>query len=180
MCACVCIRAYLVAQLLFATPWTVACQAHLSVEFSRQEYWSGLPFPSPEDLPDLGIEPASLTSPALAGRFFTTALGKSYVCMYVCMYVDFPGGSVGKNLPAMQETQVRSLGREDPLQESMVTHSSTLAWRIPWIEEPGGLQCIGLQSQTGLKQLSSSIMYVGINVGIKYTYICVYKVNQCF
>ena len=100
--------------------------------------------------------------------------------MYVCMYVDFPGGSVGKNLPAMQETQVRSLGREDPLQESMVTHSSTLAWRIPWTEEPGGLQCIGLQSQTGLKQLSSSIMYVGINVGIKYTYICVYIVNQCF
>ena len=94
LCACVCIRACLVAQSLFATPWTVACQAHLSMEFSRQEYWSGLPFPSPEDLLDLGIEPASLTSPALAGRFFTTALGKSYVYMcviyiymYVCMYV---------------------------------------------------------------------------------------------
>ena len=42
---------------LFATPWTVAYQAHLSIGFSRQEYWSGLPFPSPGDLPDLGIEP---------------------------------------------------------------------------------------------------------------------------
>ena len=44
---------------LSATPWTVACQAPLSMEFSRQEYWSGLPFPSPRDLPDPGIEPRS-------------------------------------------------------------------------------------------------------------------------
>ena len=53
--------------------WTVACQAPLSMGFSRQEYWSGLPFPSPGDLPNPGIEPASRTSPALAGRFFTTS-----------------------------------------------------------------------------------------------------------
>ena len=46
---------------LFATPWTVACQAPLSMGFSRQEYWSGLPFPSPEDLPNPGIEPESPT-----------------------------------------------------------------------------------------------------------------------
>ena len=57
---------------LFATPWTGARQAPLSMEFPRQEYWSGLSFPSPGDLPDLGIEPTSLVSPALAGRFFTT------------------------------------------------------------------------------------------------------------
>ena len=54
---------------LFVTPWTVAHQALLSMEFPRQEYWSGLSFPSPGDLPDSGIEPGS---PALAGRFFTT------------------------------------------------------------------------------------------------------------
>ena len=53
---------------LFATPWTVACQALLSMGFSRQEDWSSLPFPPPVDLPDPGIEPAS---PALAGGFFT-------------------------------------------------------------------------------------------------------------
>ena len=53
---------------LFETPWTVACQVPLSMGFPRQEYWSGLPFCSPEDLPNLGIEPVS---PALAGRFFT-------------------------------------------------------------------------------------------------------------
>ena len=50
-----------------------------------------------------------------------------------------------KNLPAMQKTQVRSLGREDPLEEGTATHSSVLAWRIPWTEEPGGLQSLGSQ-----------------------------------
>ena len=52
------------------TPWTIACWAPLSMEFSRQEYWSHLPLPTPGDLPNPGIEPASLTSPALAGRFY--------------------------------------------------------------------------------------------------------------
>ena len=50
-----------------------------------------------------------------------------------------------KNLPAMQETQVQSLGQEDPLEKVMATHSSILAWKIPWAEEPGGLQSVGLQ-----------------------------------
>ena len=52
---------------LFVTLWTVARQASLSMEFSRQEYWNGLPFPTPGDLPNTGIKPASLASPALAG-----------------------------------------------------------------------------------------------------------------
>ena len=56
---------------LFVTPWTVACQAPLFIEFSRQEYWGGLLFPPPADLPDAGIKPESLASPALAGGFFT-------------------------------------------------------------------------------------------------------------
>ena len=50
-----------------------------------------------------------------------------------------------KCLPAMQETQVRSLGREDPLEKEMAIHSSTLAWKIPWTEESGGLQSMGSQ-----------------------------------
>ena len=53
-----------------------------------------------------------------------------------------------KYLPTMQETWVRSLGLEDPLEKEMATHSSILAWRIAWIEEPGGLQSMGLQSRT--------------------------------
>ena len=55
-----------------------------------------------------------------------------------------------KNLPAMQDTGVRSLGQEDPLEKEMATHSSILAWRIPWTEEPGRLQSMGSQSQTRL------------------------------
>ena len=57
----------------------------------------------------------------------------------------FPGGSVVKNPPAKQETRVRSLGQEDPLEKGIATHSSILAWEIPWTEEPGGLQSMGLQ-----------------------------------
>ena len=59
-----------------------------------------------------------------------------------------PGGSAVKNLPTMQEpqeTHARSLGWEDRLEEEMATHFSILAWRIPWTEEPGGLQSMGLQ-----------------------------------
>ena len=79
------------------------------MEFSRQEYWSGLPFPSPE-----GVQ-ASLVAETV------------------------------KHLPAMWETQLRSLGQEDPLEKEMATHSSNLAWKIPWTEEPGGLQSTGSQ-----------------------------------
>ena len=59
-----------VAQL-FVTPWTVAVQASLPTEFSRQAYWSRVLFPTPGNLPDPGIEPASLVFPKLSGRFFT-------------------------------------------------------------------------------------------------------------
>ena len=55
-----------------------------------------------------------------------------------------------KSLPATQETWVQSLGQEDPLEKEMATHSSILAWRIPWTEETGGLQSMGSQSQTQL------------------------------
>ena len=87
---------------LFATPWTVARQAPLSMEFSRQEYWSGLSFPSPGNLPDPGIEPESLASPELSGGFFTTKPpGKpptlaTQSCLTLCDQMDYspPGSSV--------------------------------------------------------------------------------------
>ena len=69
---CACISRFSCVQL-FATPWTNAHQAPLSMAFSRQEYWSGLPCPPPGDLPDPGIERTSLVSPAPAGGFFTTS-----------------------------------------------------------------------------------------------------------
>ena len=111
----------------FETPWTVAHQAPLSMGFSRQGYWSGLPFTSPGGLSDSGIEPGS---PALqADSLLTELQGKQMV----------------KHMSTMQETWVRFLGWEDPLEKEMAIHSSTIAWKIPWTEEPGRLQSMGSQ-----------------------------------
>ena len=68
-----------------------------------------------------------------------------------------------KRLPAMQETQVRSLGREDPLEEEMATHSSTLAWKIPWTEELRRIQSMGSQSRTRLSDFTSILASVLVN-----------------
>ena len=72
MCICVCMRLCMLSCVqLFVTPWMVASQAPLSIEFSRQEHLGGLPFPTPGDLPNPGIELMSLAPSALTGRFFT-------------------------------------------------------------------------------------------------------------
>ena len=80
------------------TLWTIAHQAPLSLGFSRQEYWSGLPCPPPGDLPNPGINPASLTSPALAGRFFTSGAtwngeGNGNPLQYSCLENPRDGGA---------------------------------------------------------------------------------------
>ena len=73
---------------LFVTLWTVGHQAPRSMGFSRKEYWRGLPCPPPGDLPNPGIEPASLKSPELAGRLFTTsAIWEACVCVCVCVCI---------------------------------------------------------------------------------------------
>ena len=75
-----------------------------------------------------------------------------------------------KRLPAIRETWVGSLGWEDPLEKEMATHSSILAWRIPWMEEPGGLQSTGSQSELTFLKLQFPHLYIGdyssINLGI--------------
>ena len=81
MCACMLSHVW-----LFVTPWTGACQAPLSMEFSRQKYWSGFPFPSPEDLPSPGMEPASH---ALASRFFTTSA--TWETINKCLALNYGG-----------------------------------------------------------------------------------------
>ena len=99
---------------LFATPWTVACQAPLFIELSRQEYWSGLPFPPPGDLLDPGIKPASLLSPALADRFFTTSA--TWEARFQISAVSFTHDSAQKSpsqrdpcwLPHLTEQQIRT------------------------------------------------------------------------
>ena len=83
---------------------------------------------------------------------------------------------VVRNLPGMQEMWVGSLGREDPLEEDIATHSNILAWRIPWTEEPGGLQSIGSQkSWTPLNQLSMQA-YIYTHT---HTHIYTYTYKDC-
>ena len=111
---------------LFTTPWAAAHQAPPSMGFSRQEYWSGVPLPSPD-----------------------SSYGELYNYFIIYHNVIITGlplvAQTVKNLPSLQETWVRSLNWEDPLEKGMATHSSILAWRIPWTEKPGGLQSMGLQ-----------------------------------
>ena len=88
----------------------------------------------------------------IAKKAERTAKGKSFyffltykkILTIFNIQVGFSEGSVVKNLPKMQKTQVRSLGWEDHLEKEMATHTSMLAWKIPWKEEPGGLQSMGL------------------------------------
>ena len=112
--SCVCVPSHFSRVRHFATLWTVARQAPLSIGFSRPEYWSGLPFLPPEDLPNPGIKPASRVPLALAGRFPSISAGKELL------------------LRTMQETPVQFLGWKDLLEKGMATHSSILAWRIQW------------------------------------------------
>ena len=99
--------------LTLATPWTVACQAPLSMGFSRQEYWSGLPFPSPEDLPDLGIEPGSSALQAdslpteLQGKPFSVlavAAKSLQLCLTLCDPID--GSPPGSSVPGILQARI--------------------------------------------------------------------------
>ena len=111
---------------------------------------SGLPFPSPGDLPNPGIGPGSpaVQADALPPKpQFNSWLGK------ICWRKEslptstraFLVAQLVKNPPAVWETWVQSLGWKDPLEKEIATHSNTLAWKIPWTEEPGRLQSMGLQ-----------------------------------
>ena len=99
---------------LFATPWTEPHQAPLSMESSRQEYWSRVPFPTPGHLLNQGIELLSLAPPALAGGFFTTSTTREAIS-FESTYYGYPEKAM----------------------------APTLAWRIPRTGEPGGLPSVG-------------------------------------
>ena len=88
----------------------------------------------------------SLMSPSLASRFFIISVTWEAPRFFRVISVV----QTVKSLPAVWETQVQSLGREDSLEKEMATHSSILAWKIPWMEEPSRLQSMGSQSQTRL------------------------------
>ena len=86
---CVCLPSHLSCVRLFATPWTIARQAPLSTGFSRQEYWSGLPCPPSGDIPDPGIKPTSLKSPALVVMFFTTSTTWEAIYIHILLLILF-------------------------------------------------------------------------------------------
>ena len=110
-CVCLCVLSLSSRVQLFVTPWTAAHQAPLSMGFSRQEYWSGLPSPPPQDLPDPEVELVSLMSPALAGRFFTTnatwealELGCLQFLSRLC-FIHFPSSPQTHCVTALQGLQ---------------------------------------------------------------------------
>ena len=90
---------------------------------------------------------------------------------YWCLELK-PVIQIVKNLPAMQEAQVRSLGQEYPLEDGMATHSDILAWRIPWTEEPGGVQSRGLQKVGHDWGLTLSLSHLHINLHISSQQYC--------
>ena len=128
-----------------ATPFLPSLEDFFKIFFARQIYWQyelhtqscvtlqptvcSLPGPSVNCLSFLLLEKVFLSPSLLKVEVKRTSLVAQMV----------------KRLPTIQETWVRSLGREDPLEKAMAPHSSTLAWRIPWREEPGRLQSMGLQ-----------------------------------
>ena len=122
-------------------PWTASLASHAASQGSQ------LPCK-----PDVIFIPIPMVSKSESGRtgVRTQASFTPDLCFHVSTALNFIIG-VGmvaqmiKNLPAVQETWVQPLGQEDPLEEGMATHSSILAWRVPWTEEPGELQCTGSQ-----------------------------------
>ena len=152
------------------TPWTSARQASLSLTISRS--WLQL----------MSIESVTLSNhlilccPLLLPSIFPSIRvfsNESVLCIRWPKYWRFsfsispsmniwhwfPGGSTVKCLSAMQETWVRSLGWEDPLEKEMAAHSSTLTWKIPWMEEPGGLQSMGLVHEVAKSWTSLSLFF---------------------
>ena len=112
---------------------TGARQVPLSMKFSRQEYWSGLPCSSPGDLPDPGIESASLST--------------------------LPEKPKTLTWQPLATKQVRFLGQEDPLEKEIATHSSILAWRIPWTEGLAGHSPWGLKESDTTKKLNMHAVF---------------------
>ena len=133
---------------LFATPWTVACQAPLSVAFSRQEYWSGFPCPPPGDLPNPGNESADLGSPALSDRFFTicatwetlniSLLLSRFSCVQLCVTPETAAHQASPSLGFSRQEHWSGLPFPSPMHKSEKWKWSRLVVSDP--QRPHGLQ----------------------------------------
>ena len=181
---------------LFTTPWTVAYQAPLPMGFSRQEYWSVLPCLSPKasGCDEIPVELFRILKMMLwkcctqyASKFGKLSSGYrtgkdqfSFQSQRKAMPKNVQTteqlSQMVKHLSAMQETRVRSLGWGDPLEKEMAAHSNILAWKIPWREEPDGLQSTRLQKVTS-ERLESEANMTSVQCGWwihRYLYFCVY------
>ena len=147
--------------LAWTIPWTVACQAPLSMEISRQEFWSGLPFHSPGDFPNRRIEPMS---PALRGRFFTSwDTREAWVYLtstqfYIQIHLASQGCCKWQRIRLLmqntQETRIWSLDWKEPLKKEMAIHSS-----ISCLEnsmDRGAWQSMGSQTKQRITESSAS------------------------
>ena len=146
MCACVQLLSHV---WLFVAPWTIACQAPLSVGFSRQEYWSGLPFPSPGDLLDLGIKPKSLVSPALADGFFTTMPPGKPLYRYTEMYFK---KYVPDNQSILKEISP-GCSLEGLMLRPKLQYFGHLMWRVDSLEKTLMLGGIGGRRRRGWQRM---------------------------
>ena len=127
-------------------PWIVAHQAPLSMEFSRQEYWSGLPLPTSRDLPDPGVEPVSLVSPSLAGRFLTTSA--TWV-----RYIFFIYTLLTQAIYTFKIKQIHSIVK------ILLKHLSHASWIVTWIQRPivPPLPALGLHSFSSVQSSRSVV-----------------------
>ena len=129
------------------TPWTVACQAPLSLGFSRQEYWSGLPFPSPGDLPNPGIEPGS---PALQADSLLTEL----LLETANLLMGFPGGISGKE-PVYQCNRLK-IPAFDPYVGKILWRRTQQPTPVFLPGESHGQRCLAAYSPWGRKELDTT------------------------
>ena len=148
---------------------TIAHQAPLSMGFSSKEYWSGLPFPVLRELSDPRAGLASPLSSALVGRFFTSSTtwkapiistDEDKAFDKIQHLFGLPWWLSGKEFTCSAWDTVQSLSQEDALEEGMATHSSILAWRIPWSKGPGGLQSIGSQGVGWMKRFAQHLFMI--------------------
>ena len=161
---------------LFETPWTITHQAHPSMGFSRQEYWSGLPCPPPGDLPKPGIEPLSLMSPALTGRFFTTSstLGFSVLhCLaeFAQIHVHWVSDAIPPSCPLFFLLSIFPSIRSFPMSQFITPDGQSIGASVPASILPMNIQgwfplgmtgLISLQSRT-LQESSPAPQFKSIN-----------------
>ena len=127
----------------YTSPWrhTGEWQIRAKLNLPGGPKWGPPRSPGSQVIPDMAATPGKLTGNACPKAVCQQALGKMCGGLHTASLV----AQMVKCLPAMRATRVRSLGREDPLEKEMATHSSTLAWKIPWREEPCRLQSMGSQ-----------------------------------